>query len=180
MRTDMGETVEHAVVASPGVSGASQERRALRLVLLFSSAGGIVAAYLVTLHAAIAGNPKRALCTFTDTISCDKVLASPYAEIAGIPVALIGLLGFGLFFALAAWRLLAGERSPHWLLGLLACLAGAGLAFELGMTWVEFFVIEAVCPYCLTALGLIGATFGAALVASRASRRAARLEDSHA
>jgi uncharacterized membrane protein len=176
----MNETIDLPVLDASDNVVTPMERWALRLALLFTLGGGIVAAYLVTLHAAIAGNPKRALCTFTDTISCDKVLASPYAEIAGIPVALIGLLGFGLFFALAAWRLLAGERSPHWLLGLLACLAGAGLAFELGMTWVEFFVIEAVCPYCLTALGLIGATFGAALVAWRASRRAARLEDSHA
>ena len=156
------------------------ERWALGLALLFTLGGGIVAAYLVTLHAAIAGNPKRGLCTFTDTVSCDKVLASPYAEVAGVPVAWIGLLGFGVLFALAAWRLFAGARSPRWLLGLLTCLAGAGLAFELGMTWVEFFVIEAVCPYCLTALGLIGATFVAALTAWQRTRRTLRQEGSHA
>jgi uncharacterized membrane protein len=171
MRTDMGETVEHAVVASPGVSGASQERRALRLVLLFSSAGGIVAAYLLALHVMIAGNPKRGLCTFTDTLSCDAVLASPYAKIAGVPVALIGLLGFGLLFGLAAWRFVQGERSPRWLPGLLAITAGLGLAFELGMTWVEFFVIQAICPYCLTAFGLVAAVFTAAVVAWRGARR---------
>jgi uncharacterized membrane protein len=51
-------------------------------------------------------------------------------------------------------------------------VAGLGLLFELVMTWVEFFVIEAVCPYCLTALGLIGATFGASVVAWRLSSRA--------
>jgi len=130
-----------------------------------------VAAYLVTLHAAIAGNPKRGLCTFTDTISCDKVLASPYAEIAGIPVALIGFGGFALLFGLTAWRLLSDEGSPRWLPVVLVIAAGVGLTFELGMTWVEFFVIEAVCPYCLMALGLITATFTAALVAWRASLR---------
>lgn len=62
------------------------------MVLILGGVGIGVAAYLLSLHTALAGNPKRGLCTFTDTISCDKVLTSPYAEIAGIPVALIGLM----------------------------------------------------------------------------------------
>jgi uncharacterized membrane protein len=136
-----------------------------------------VAGYLVVLHARIAGNPKRGLCTFTDTLSCDKVLASPYAEVAGVPVALIGLAGFALLFALAAWRLVLGERSPRWLPFLLFLVAGFGLAFELGMTWVEFFVIEAVCPYCLAALGLLAAIFGSSLVAWRKTRLSYQREE---
>lgn len=152
----------------------------LRLVLMFTLAGAIIAAYLVRLHAAIDGNPKRGLCTFNDTISCDKVLASPYAEIAGVPVAAIGLLGFALLFVLAAWRLLAGEGSPRWLPAGLVLTAGIGLAFELGMTWVEFFIIRAVCPYCLTAFGLIAGTFVASVVTWRASRTNTRREGRHA
>ena len=156
---------------------APRERGALWAIMAFSLGGGIVAGYLVKLHAAIAGNPKRGLCTFTDTLSCDKVLASPYAEIAGVPVALIGLGGFGLLFGLAAWRLVLGERSPRGLPFLLFLVAGLGLAFELGMTWVEFFVIEAVCPYCLAALGLIAATFGSSLVAWRKARLSYQREE---
>jgi uncharacterized membrane protein len=139
-----------------------------------------VAAYLLALHAAIAGNPNGGLCTFTVTISCDKVLASPYAEIAGVPVALIGLGGFALLFGLAAWRLFWGERSPRWIPVVLVITAGVGLAFELGMTWLELFVIEAVYPYCLMALGLITTTFTAALVAWRASLREPRGGRHHA
>jgi uncharacterized membrane protein len=159
---------------------APRERGALWAIMAFSLGGGIVAGYLVKLHAAIAGNPKRALCTFTDTISCDKVLASPYAEIAGIPVALIGLLGFAGLSGLAAWRLLRGEYSPRQLPAILALVAGLGLLFELAMTWVEFFVIEAVCPYCITALGFITATFVASLVAWRAARHPQAKEVLHA
>jgi uncharacterized membrane protein len=159
---------------------APRERGALWAIMAFSLGGGIVAGYLVKLHAAIAGNPKRGLCTFTDTVSCDKVLASPYAEIAGIPVALIGLGGFALLFGLAAWRLVLGERSPRQLPSVLLLVAAVGLVFELGMTWIELFVIQAVCPYCLMALGLIAATFVAALGAWRAARSARRQEVSHA
>jgi uncharacterized membrane protein len=147
-----------------------RERLAIRFVLLSSLAGSLLAAYLLKLHAAIGGNPRRELCTFNDTLSCDTVLASEYAEIAEVPVALIGLLGFSLLFGLAAWRLWRHDRSPRWLPAVLVLVAGVGLLFELGMTWVEFFIIQALCPYCLAALGLIAASFVAAVVAWRAQR----------
>jgi len=144
------------------------------LTLLLCAAGVGVASYLLRLHATIAGNPRRGLCTFNDTLSCDAVLASPYAEIAGLPVALFGIIGFAFLFGLAACRLWIPERSPRILPALLALAAGLGLSFELGMTWIEVFVIQAVCPFCLTALGLIAGTFLAALRAWRvASRRPA-------
>jgi uncharacterized membrane protein len=156
------------------------ERWPLRLSLAFSLGGAVVAAYLVRLHAVIAGNPKRGVCTFTDTISCDVVLASPYAAIGPIPVALIGLLGFVVLAGLAVWRLWGGARSPRWLPAALALVAGFGLLFELVMTWVEFFVIRAACPYCLTALALIAGTFVTTTVAWRAAVRTKNEEGWHA
>jgi uncharacterized membrane protein len=176
----MGETPTQILPPSRGKDLLGEERWALRLLLLFTGAGAAVAAYLLKLHAAIAGNPDRGVCTFTETISCDKVLASSYAEMAGIPLGLIGFAGFALLFALAAWRLRLGQHGPRWLPAVLALTAGCGLAFELVMTWVEFFVIEAVCPYCLTALGFIAATFIASLVAWQAARRSATEEIRHA
>jgi uncharacterized membrane protein len=62
----------------------------------------------------------------------------------------------------------------------LALVAGFGLLFELFMTWVEFFVIRAVCPYCLTALAFIAGTFVAATVAWRAAARTEHKEGWHA
>jgi len=156
------------VVRASVVDLSATERWALRLAVALSLGGAGVAGYLVHLHGLIAGNPKRGLCTFTDTISCDAVLASPYAAFGPIPVALIGLLGFAVLAALACWRLLGGPQTPRWLPAALALVAGFGLLFELVMTWVEFFVIQAVCPYCLTALGFIAGTFVAATVAWRA------------
>jgi uncharacterized membrane protein len=135
-----------------------------------------VAAYLLTLHIRIAGNPQRGLCTFTDTLSCDKVLASEYAEIAGVPLALIGMGGFALLAVMAAARLWWGDRVLRGIPTLLVLVGGAGLVFELRMTWVEVFVIQALCPYCLTALGLIAASFVAAVIAWRPGRRAAGTE----
>jgi len=142
-------------------------RGALAVALILSGAGIGVAAYLLSLHTALAGNPKRGLCTFGDTISCDKVLTSPYAEIAGIPVALIGLLGFTALFGLATACFFVSRWGPCRTPTVLVVVAGLGLCFELVMTGVEVLVIQALCPYCLTALGLIAGTFLAALRAWR-------------
>jgi len=176
----VNETAMQGVARVSAVGLRATERWPLRLALAFSLGGAAVAAYLVRLHAVIAGNPKRGVCTFTDTISCDVVLASPYAAIGPIPVAMIGLLGFVVLAGLAAWRLWGGARSPRWLPSALALVAGFGLLFELVMTWVEFFVIRAVCPYCLTALALIAGTFVAATVAWRTAGRTKNQEGWHA
>lgn len=146
------------------------DRRALAVALILSGAGIGVAAYLLSLHAALAGNPMSRLCTFTDTISCDAVLTSPYAEVAGIPVAFIGLLGFTALFGLAAACFFVPRWGPCRTPTILVLVAGLGLCFELVMTGVEIFVIQALCPYCLTALGLIAGTFLAALWAWKGAR----------
>jgi uncharacterized membrane protein len=175
-----GERSDRAAGFSAREGVSTGERWGLAFVLLFTFAGAGTAAYLLHLHMLIAGNPKKGLCTFTDTLSCDKVLASPYAEIAGIPVALIGLLGFAFLFGLAAWRLAGGRRSPRRLPGILALVAGGGVAFELVMTWVEFFIIGAACPYCLTAFACLTSAFVAALLAWRAAASVRGVEASHA
>jgi uncharacterized membrane protein len=100
----------------------------------------------------------------TDMLSCDRVLASPYAEIGGVPVALIGLAGFGGLCLLGLWRLRWGARSPDWLPGATVVMAGTGLLFEAGMTGIELFVIGALCPCCLAAFGLIVAAFVSAVM----------------
>jgi uncharacterized membrane protein len=176
----MPEAAMQGAVRAPAGELSAMERWALVGVLCCTAAGAGVAGYLVYLHGRIAGSPTRGLCTFTDTISCDKVLASPYAAIGPIPLALIGLAGFALLFAMALWRLLGGPRTPRWLPATMAVVSGLGLAFELVMTWVEFFVIRAVCPYCLTALAFIAGTFAAAAWAWRAAAQATTEEGLHA
>jgi hypothetical protein len=69
------ETAMRGLACVPAVRLRVSERWPLRLALAFSLGGAAVAAYLVRLHAVIAGNPKRGVCAFTDTISCDAVLA---------------------------------------------------------------------------------------------------------
>jgi uncharacterized membrane protein len=73
---------------------------------------------------------------------CETVQQSSYAELAGIPVALLGLLGYAAIFAFALWD------TPNARLGA-AALAVVGLAFSLYLIVLQLFVIDAVCVWCL-------------------------------
>lgn len=73
---------------------------------------------------------------------CHTVQASDYADLIGIPVAVIGLAGY---LTLAASLLVPGERGR--MLGMALALIGAG--FSLYLTHLELFVIDAVCQWCV-------------------------------
>ena len=73
---------------------------------------------------------------------CHTVQASDYADLLGIPVAVIGLGGY---VALAISLLIPGEvgRASSMTLALI----GAG--FSLYLTYLELFVIDAICQWCV-------------------------------
>ena len=78
---------------------------------------------------------------------CETVALSPYSELAGIPVAILGV-GYSLVLvglALAWWRR-ADRRA---LVGLYA-LGLLGLLFVAYLTYLELFVIGAICAWCAT------------------------------
>jgi uncharacterized membrane protein len=68
----------------------------------------------------------------------------------GLPVALLGIVGYSLILALAtAYR----NKAETPVILLITSLAGLG--FSLYLTYVEGFVLHAWCILCLTSLGLI-------------------------
>ena len=79
---------------------------------------------------------------------CARVQASDQSELAGIPVALLGLLGYG---ALLVTNLLRGELAR--MLAALTALVGAG--FSIYLTIESVTVIEATCQWCLASLVLM-------------------------
>jgi uncharacterized membrane protein len=73
---------------------------------------------------------------------CEKVQTSDYADWAGIPVALVGAIGYALILAS-----LAVPGDPGRMAGVLLGLVGIG--FSLYLTYLELFVIEAICQWCV-------------------------------
>src|SRR5512141_768012 len=75
---------------------------------------------------------------------CDVVNASPYASIAGIPVAALGVGGYAALLVLAVWALAAPETAPYWLTDLRLFTAILGFLFAAYLTALELFVIHAI------------------------------------
>lgn len=132
----------------------------LRLAALGSALlGTAVSAYLVWLHY----SGSLALCVGFG--GCEAVQTSRFAMIGPVPVAAVGLGGFATMLALATLRLRRDDAV------LLLALFGASLAavlYVLYLTYVEVFILGAVCPWCV--LVALAATGVFASVAAEISR----------
>lgn len=113
--------------------------------------GALVAGYLTWVHYSGA----LALCSGAG--GCEQVQASRYALVAGVPVALLGLLLYLALLGLGLGRVLAGGHTPEWVLLTIFGLALAGTLYSAYLTYLELFVIHAICPWCVTSAVLITA-----------------------
>jgi uncharacterized membrane protein len=86
-------------------------------------------------------------CNFGMTFNCDVVNRSSYSQVQGIPVALAGLIAYGVMIALAMFQRDKAETPA-----LLLLLSGTGLLFSLYLTYVEAVVLRTWCILCLTSL----------------------------
>jgi uncharacterized membrane protein len=86
---------------------------------------------------------------------CETVQTSPWSRFFGVDVALIGLLGYAvlLVVALLALRSTQVERRPPALL--LTALAAGGVLFTAYLTYLELFVIHAICRWCMGSAAII-------------------------
>jgi uncharacterized membrane protein len=112
-------------------------RRALRITMLVLTTVGLgVASYLTYVH--YSGSPP--VCTAGG--SCLKVQTSIYSKLAGVPVALMGLIGYVAILA----SLIAPENETSRLATLAFTIAGFG--FSAYLTYRELFSIHAICEWC--------------------------------
>lgn len=89
-------------------------------------------------------------CDFSKKFSCDIVNRSEYSTIVGIPVAGIGVAGYGVLFVLATFL----KRRPETPTRLLAASLGA-VAFALYLTYIEAYELTTWCILCVASLVLI-------------------------
>ena len=82
--------------------------------------------------------------------SCDTVAQSDYAHLAGVPVSVLGLLGYVALFVVAAFWLGVGDRFETWPLLAIWGMSIGGAAYSVYLTYLELFVIDAICIWCVT------------------------------
>ncbi|MBT9330373.1 vitamin K epoxide reductase family protein [Paracidobacterium acidisoli] len=111
------------------------------LLVILALAGLAVASYTLHLHYSHAVE----FCDINSHWDCGTVNHSRYSLFHGIPVAVIGMIGYVVLAVLALLRQKA--------LTLIAALAGLG--FALYLTNIEAHVLETWCLYCVTSQCII-------------------------
>ncbi|MBX3002197.1 MAG: hypothetical protein KF893_26975 [Caldilineaceae bacterium] len=82
---------------------------------------------------------------------CNTVQGSDYAKLFGVlPIGILGLIGYGAILALWGWPRLRQDDLAKAAPKLLFGLAVAGVLFSIYLTYLEPFVIGAVCMWCLS------------------------------
>lgn len=124
----------------------------LLLNAIFAAAGAAVAAYL-TYEKLVSFT--SSFCDINDYFSCRIVGASVFSAIGVVPTATIGLAGFLLLLVLSIAAFRGRERLGPWSLDTWTLgFATLGALLGLGLTFIEIFVIQAVCILCATGFAL--------------------------
>lgn len=108
-----------------------------------ASAGLVVAGYLT--YSRYSGTPIT--CT---TGGCETVQESSYATVAGVPVAILGLVGYALLAATACSAEDLARAAG-------AAVALAAFAFSAYLLYAQLAVIGAVCDWCLVSDAILAA-----------------------
>jgi uncharacterized membrane protein len=129
------------------VAMTSLTRRLMSIIAILAVCGIAVSSLSLQHHYATS---KTAYCEIGETFNCDIVNRSSYSSILGIPVALIGMLGYGAIVVMATvYR--ERRETPR----ILFAATAAGLAFALYLTYIEGRVLGVWCILCLSSLVLI-------------------------
>jgi uncharacterized membrane protein len=146
--------------------------RNLRVVAAVLALIGIGVATYIAIAESGGGAPK----CLAGGGGCETVAQSHYAHLAGINVAVIGIFGYVVLLAAA---IVPGDAGRFG--GFLAALVGFG--FSLYLTYLELFVIDAICQWCVASAVLMSLSL--AVAAARAFAYTGRelsspqLESSH-
>jgi len=123
------------------------------LAALVALAGLFVATYLTLYKLGIVG-------TLSCSVgSCETVQLSRWATLLGLPVAVWGVGYYALVFVLTLAGVQERFAESRGLALALVLLTGWGLLFSAWLTYLELFVIDAICQWCVVSAVLAAALF---------------------
>jgi uncharacterized membrane protein len=125
----------------------------LWLMRLLSLAGVGVSAYLTWAHVA----NQSVACGQSQ--GCDIVQQSVYSEIAGIPIALFGLLAYAALLGLTTLRGYSPNSLQEYIPLAIFGISLIGVLYSAYLTYLELFVIHAICRWCVSSAVIITVIF---------------------
>ena len=130
-----------------------------RMIIAALALGGVgLATYLAMYKLGMIG-------TLACTVgSCETVNLSRYATFLGIPVAVWGLGFYVVLFAVALSGTTERFVNAAWVSHALLALTGWGVIFSAWLTYLELYVIHAICMFCVISAILVTVTFVVALL----------------
>jgi uncharacterized membrane protein len=133
------------------------DRSLTRISMFLALLGVLVSAYMTVYKL----TDNQTMCLGNG--GCSVVNASPYSEVYGIPVALVGTAGYLAIFSVLAIRMPSRMlRQNTVLIGFGLCLAG--FLFTAYLVYVEIALIRALCPFCLASQVIMAALFTLSVV----------------
>lgn len=101
------------------------------------------------------------------TGGCETVQFSPYSLFLGIDVALIGLLGYVVLLLVSLVAIHPAQADARGPVVVLLGLSAGAVLFTARLKYLEFFVIGAVCQWCVVSAVLITVIFVLAVLEYR-------------
>ena len=119
--------------------------------MLIGSVIGLIASFVLAVDAlTLAANPDAQFsCDINAKISCGTVGSSWQASLLGFPNAYLGLVSEPVVITLAI-AALGGVLFPRWFMLTAQAFYAIGFAFAYWLFFQSYFVIGALCPWCLT------------------------------
>lgn len=131
--------------------GTGVRHRGAYIEMLIGSVIGLAASFVLAVDALVlAANPDAIFsCDINAKISCGTVGSSWQANLLGFPNAFIGLVTEPVVITVAV-AALGGVRFPRWFMVTAQAFYSVGFAFAYWLFFQSYFVIGALCPWCLT------------------------------
>lgn len=103
------------------------------------------------------------LCNITEKVSCDLTAASPYSEVFGVPVAVVGVLFHITLSAFALLALSGLTQRREFLIKSMVIMGAGSLVVSVLMAGISWIALKVYCPFCIAAYVISALIFWLAL-----------------
>ena len=128
-------------------------RRRTAIEMVVSGVIGLYASFVLSIEAVYLaglaeGEKPNLSCDLSATISCSTVAQHWAATLLGFPNAFLGIAAEAVVLTVAV-ALIGGVRFPRWFMLTAQVIYTIGFVFAIWLFGMAFFVIKALCPWCL-------------------------------